>query len=101
MNNKLTSVWLGKLQNKQNISVKDLYQFSKISLKRKRFRKKFDKNYDRYVSKEIYDTYMGCVIAHPLASTFGKMIDLPTLEPINDLELPKIDLVYLDYQYKK
>lgn len=101
MNNKLQSVWFEKLQTRQNISVKDLYQFSKISLKRKRLRKKFEKNYVTYLSKEVYETYWGCLFAYPLISSFARIIDFPKIEPIDDDKLPKVNLVYLDYQYKK
>jgi len=97
MNNKVTSIWFEKLRAKQNISVKDLYQFSKISLKKSRIRKKFEKNCEAYVSKKVYDAYIGYVINQTLLSALGKTIDFSNVEPINRLQ--KINLVFSDYQY--
>lgn len=58
-------------------SIKDLYCFSKINLKKKRARKKFEKNYRRYVSKKIYNEYI------------SKIICVPIMRSLNYVELGK------------
>jgi len=102
MINKLTKIWLNKLQKNESLNIKDLYQFSKIKLKRKRIRKKFEKNYERYVSKEIKETFWGCLFAHPLVGSLKKSmeLELPNVEPMS-IDLPKCVLVYPEFKYQE
>ena len=97
--NKLQEIWTNKLSKGEDISITDLYQFSKIKLKRSRMRKKFNKYYDKYVSKEIKDTYWGIVFARPLLNSFKIYSDLGTnsdnfihVTPIEGM--PKVKLYY-------
>jgi hypothetical protein len=96
MNEKLISIYL---QNGE-ITISDLYQFSKISLKKKRFKKKFNKHYYKYVSDDIYNNYIGFLITKSLTKTVSKMCDFDLDVISMDDPKPKIDLVYIDYQYK-
>jgi hypothetical protein len=97
---KITTIWLDKLQNNERLTISDLYPFSKINLKKRRNKKKFDKHYIRYVKKEIYQAYWGCLFAHPLVSSFKfpELRECNNIEPINDS--PNVELVYLDYKYE-
>ena len=100
--NKLTQKWIEKLQKGEIINITDLYEFSKVKLKRSRMRKKFHKYYDRYVSEEVKQTYWGICFSNPLISSFklysnlGK--DFVSVEPMEGT--PKVELIYFDYQYK-
>ena len=100
--NKLTQKWIEKLQKGETINITDLYEFSKVKLKRSRMCKKFHKYYDRYVSEEIKQTYWGICFSNPLVnslkiySDLGK--DILRIEPMD--ETPKIELIYPDFQYK-
>jgi len=78
---KLHLIWFEKIKTGDKIDATDLYQFSKISLKRKRVRKKFNKHFERYVSNKIYNTYFGILCASPLVSSFKTISDL-NVEPI-------------------
>lgn len=98
-NNKLTLKWLRKIQNGETINITDLYEFSKIKLKRNRIRKKFHKYYERYISEEIKKTYWGILFSTPLVNNFKKQMDFKLdVEPIEGT--PKVELIYIDYQYK-
>ena len=96
---KLQAIWLDKLQKEERISIKDLYQFSHIKLKKKRFRKKFDKNYGKYVSEEVYKAFWGILIAQLASIGTSSQLGFPIVEPVE--ELPKGELFYLDYKYKE
>lgn len=76
-NNKLTLKWLEKIQKGETINITDLYEFSKVKLKRSRIRKKFHKYYERYVSEEIKKTYWDIFFSKPLDF---KLLDI---EPMN------------------
>jgi hypothetical protein len=69
--NKLTTKWFEKITKGETINIADLYEFSKIKLKRSRMRKKFNKNYSRYVSNEIIETYWGICLSTPLINSFN------------------------------
>lgn len=103
MHNKLTSKWFGKLQKGETIGVSDLYEFSKVSLKRKRIRKKFDKKYHRYVSENIYEAYIGILFATPMIGSFQKILDfdieiVPLTHSIGGNPVGK--LLYTDHIYE-
>jgi hypothetical protein len=98
--NKLTQKWVEKLQKGETINITDLYEFSKVKLKRSRMRKKFNKYYDRYVSEEVKQTYWAIRFSTPLVGSFKKQLYFK-LEDIKPMEgTPKIELIYSDYQYK-
>jgi len=98
--NKLNQKWLEKLQKDEQINITDLYEFSKIKLKRRRMRKKFHKHYDRYVPNEIKEAYWAVCFATPITENFKKQMkfNLKDIKPID--ETPKVQLVYPDYQYQ-
>ncbi len=100
MENKLQTLWLERILANQNLGIEDLFRYSKIKLKKSRNKKKFLKHYGRYVPKNIYETYWGCVMAHPLVSSFKHVNEFPDLKPINSEGLPKVELCYLDYKYE-
>jgi len=91
--NKLQIKWFEKVQRGETINITDLYEFSNIKLRKSRFRKKFKKYYERYVPKEICETYRGILIASPLVNSFKRMTDF-NLEPIESENLPEIKLIY-------
>lgn len=82
---KLNQIWLDKLSKNETINIKDLYQFSKINLKRKRFRKKFEKKYYKYISNELWDTYIGILLTIPIINSFKREInfEIPLVDSIN------------------
>lgn len=98
--NKLYQKWTEKLQKGETINITDLYEFSKVKLKRNRMRKKFHKHHDRYVPEEIEQTYWGICFSNPLIGNFKKQLDfeLDVIEPMEGI--PTIELIYPDYQYK-
>jgi hypothetical protein len=77
---------------------KNLYQFSNINLKKKLNKKKFNKYPYRYVSKNVYDTYIGILIANPLVGYFKLMLDFDIGE-IESIDKPNIELIFVDYKY--
>ena len=93
---KLTEKFIEKLQKNESIDIRDLYEFSKISLKRNRIRKKFNKHYERYVSKEINQFYFSMLCTTKLVDSlkiyyeFSK--DFVKVEPISDS--PNVKLYY-------
>jgi len=97
--NKLTQKWIEKLQKGETINITDLYEFSRVKLKRSRMRKKFHKHYDRYVSEEIKQTYWSICFSNPLIGSFKRHLDfnLQNIEPMKGT--PNIELIYSDYQY--
>jgi hypothetical protein len=95
--NKLTQQLLEKIQNGENIGISDLYAFSKVRLKRNKMRKKFHKYYYRYISKDIYDIFFGCLISYPLVNSFINKKDILTIEPM--IPNPDCKISYIDYQY--
>jgi hypothetical protein len=97
--NKLTLKWLEKIQKGETINITDLYEFSKVKLKRSRIRKKFHKYYERYVSEEIKKTYWDILFSTPLVNSFKKQMDFKLLY-IEPMKGPKAELFYYDYQYK-
>jgi hypothetical protein len=75
----------------------DLMAFSKVSLRRKRMRKKFAKRYSRYVSRNTFDAYIAILAINLMTRSFiGN--DLVSTSPMEGLPTGK--LYYLDYQYK-
>lgn len=98
-NNRLTLKWFKKIQKGETINITDLYEFSKIKLKRSRIRKKFHKYYERYVSEEIKKIYWDILFSTPLVNSFKKQMDFKL--DIESMEgTPKVELCYIDYQYK-
>ena len=98
-NNKLTLIWFKKIQKGETINITDLYKFSKIKLKRSRIRKKFQKYYERYVSEEIKKIYWDILFSTPIVNSFKKQMDFKL--DIESMEgTPKVELCYIDYQYK-
>lgn len=93
---KLRNIWTSKLLIGETINIVDIYQFSKIRLKKKRSRKKFNKDYTRYVSEKIRLAYWGCLTSGVVYNTFKNIsgFNLPDVEPMNGI--PDIELVYLD-----
>ena len=63
---KLESIWTSRIKEGKTIRPMDLYPYSKIKLTKKRNRKKFNRYFLRYVSRHIWEVYMGCVIATPI-----------------------------------
>lgn len=98
--NRLQQKWFEKISRNEKITIEDLYEFSNIKLKRSRIRKKFRKYYERYVPKEICDTYRGILFASPLVNSFSKFLDfnLEPVEPSDDM--PEIKLIYPDFNYE-
>ena len=98
---KIRNVWMIDFFLGKRMKVSDLYKFSKIKLKRKRMRKKFEKHYTRYLSEEVIKVYWGCLMSELASNTFKSVsgLNLPVVEPIDGL--PKGEIVYLDYEYKK
>jgi hypothetical protein len=97
---KIQKIWLGKIQKNEQLTVADLFPFSKIRLKKKRNKKKFNKYYRRYISENVREAYWGCLIATPLVGSFKKQfenLDLLNIEPLEDT--PKGDLYYVDYKF--
>ena len=62
---KLSDFQIGRLPN--NPTKADLYKFSKIKLKKKRAKRKFEKYWYRYVSDKIYAEFMAKVVVAPIA----------------------------------
>jgi hypothetical protein len=100
---KLSKKYFEQALKGEKINITDLYEFSKIKLKRKRQRKKFEKYYHRYVPKDICLAYWGICLAFSMVNSFKRYSDIDKsmlkIEPINGT--PKIELCYLDYQYNK
>ena len=82
---KLSDFQIGRLPN--NPTKDDLRKFSKIRLKKKRAKKKFDKYWYRYISDEIYAEFMGKVMM-PLMATpmnYQEIVrELISIEPLPD-----------------
>ena len=92
--NKLRS----KILNNEVINIRDLYTYSKIKLNRKRQRKKFNKNYSRYISEGIFGIYhyellLACMFNF---SKKSMTLDLVETDGLSDV---KPTLYYLDYTY--
>lgn len=51
-----------------------LYRFSKIDLKRKRMRKKFEKNISKYIPTEIYFNYLYNELQKLIPKKYRKLI---------------------------
>jgi len=62
---KLSDFQIGRLPNTPTKD--DIRKFSKIRLRKKRAKKKFDKYWYRYVSDEIYAEFMAKVVVAPIA----------------------------------
>ncbi len=101
MQTKLTQIWIQKMKDGDVLNITDLYQFSKVSLKRKRIRKKFHKHYERYVSKEVYETYWGCLIANPIYNSFKEMTKFLDIKPLESISSPNVELIYPDFKYQE
>lgn len=78
------------------LDITSLYRYSTISLKRKRFRKKFNKNPQKYVSHRIWVSYS---IQVSIVNSFGRVMDL-NLTPVENIDIPTGELIYSDYKYK-
>lgn len=98
---KLEYIYINKLQNNDCLSINDLKQFSKIRLNTNKKRKKFNKNHCRYVTKEVDNIFMRCILAYPISRSFKHIIDFPDIQPIEAEGLPKCELVFIDYKYKE
>ena len=101
----LSTKWMEKILKGENMTFEDLVPYSRVSLRRKRMRKKFLKNPMRYLSERTHQAWIGCVVGKFSANVFKKQLDFNLdIEPINnDTEnfRPDGKLHYLDYQYKK
>lgn len=82
---KLEKIWIDNIQNNNSLTINDLFEFSKINLKNKKNKKKFLKDYSRYIKKEVYDIYFGCQIATPLIRSF-KLYSALNIKPISNVE---------------
>jgi len=96
----LISIWIAKISQGEALTVKDLYPFSKVSLKRKRMRKKFHKHYLRYVSNRTFQAWVGMTAVTPLVGSFQRIADF-NLESEPGEPGPEGKLYYLDYEYEK
>ena len=96
----LISIWISRISRGETLTTKDLYPFSKISLRRRRMRKKFDKNYLRYISDRTFQAWVGMTAVSPLAGSFQRIADF-NLESVPVEPGPEGKLYYLDYQYGK
>ena len=96
----LISIWITKISRGETLTVKDLYPFSKVSLKRIRMRKKFDKNYPRYISDRTFQAWVGITAVTPLAGSFQRIAEF-NLESVPGEPGSEGKLYYLDYQYGK
>jgi len=96
----LISIWITKIYRGEALTVKDLYPFSKVSLKRRRMRKKFDKNYLRYISDRTFQAWVGMAAVTPLAGSFQRIAEF-NLESDPGEPGAEGKLYYLDYQYGK
>lgn len=99
IDHKLKQKWFEKLQNNESVNVTDLYEYTKIKLKRKRIRKKFDKYYYKYISDEINKLYSTITFSNSVVNTFKAQFDIE-LDDIQSLNKIPVELVYFDYQYK-
>ena len=61
---KISDFQIGRLSN--NPTKDDLRKFSRIKLKKKRAKRKFEKYWYRYISDEIYAEFMAKVVVAPL-----------------------------------
>lgn len=101
----LSTKWMEKILKGENMIFLDLIPYSRVSLRRKRIRKKFLKNPMRYLSERTYQAWIGCVVGNFSSNIFNKNLDFnldvePIIEdPENSTPVGKI--YYLDYQYKK
>lgn len=96
---RLWDIFYKKKEKGETFRFEDLYQFSKISLKKKRNRKKFSKDYHRYVSGHILSQYFGLNIFDTMNKIASQTIglDLVAIEPSNS---PTIQLGYYDFKYQ-
>lgn len=90
-----------KIIQGEALSFEDLKKYSKINLRKKRNLKKFEKHYQRYVSRKIWEIYISSVIARPLLNSFKtySQFDIPSVLPME--KLPKIALCYLNINYNQ
>jgi hypothetical protein len=89
---KLEKIYIDKLLQDECVNPRDLLQFSNIRLNTKRKRKKFNKYFYRYITKKVYDIYIGCIASYPLSKSFKQIINFPKLERINEEEgMPKVE----------
>lgn len=95
-----------KLQHKYlndiDITINDLYPYSKIKLNRKRQRKKFNKFFinNGYVSKECIEAY--CHFGYKQSSKRLLLTMLLITKPIPKItpnSVSKVTIAYLDYTY--
>lgn len=96
---KLESIWISRILEEKTLRPTDLYPYSKIKLNKKRNKKKFNKHFLRYVSENIFEVYLSCIIATPIVGSFQNQIDF-ALEPISS-DTPNVELKYLDYNYNE
>lgn len=96
----IAETWINKINSGQLLSIVDLYPYSKINLKKAKNKRKFNKNYTRYVSETIRSTYWN-VSTYSLAYNVGKQMSNFNLMPeVQNFELPKVDLKYFDVNVK-
>ena len=87
-----------KILNNEVININDLYPYSKIKIKNKRQRKKFNKNYSRYISECVFEIYHASLLFACMFN-FSKnsmSLDLVKIDSLSDV---KPTLYYLDYTY--
>jgi hypothetical protein len=88
-----------RLENKSSQEPLDLFMvYSKVSLKRARMKKKFRKDYSRYLSEKMVREFWGYCMVQPILRSNFFGLDLVAIEPMSDL--PKGELIYTEYKTK-
>ena len=94
-----------KILRGERLTFLDLIPYSRVSLRRKRIRKKFLKNPMRYLSEITHQIWIGCIVGNFSSNVFKHHLDFNLdVEPIiddTDHPDPVGKIYYLDYQYKK
>lgn len=89
--------WTEKMMCGETMTLRDLYPFATIKLKKARMRKKFEAHPERYVRPHIWTCYQFGGLAFNLVRS--SMPTFPSLEPVRGEDLPTGELIYLDYRY--
>ena len=98
---KLTQLWLERLSQNRGLEISDLYRYSKIRLKKKRNKKKFNKDYSQYVADTIRNIYWGSHISTPIANSFKRASDAICDLKVEPMNCPKVELVYSNFKYEE
>ena len=76
------SILSESIKNKKAPGCEVLFKFSKIRLRKKRFKKKFMKNYTKYVSDRVRSKYWSVIMSNTFAGIISK---------VNSLDITPID----------